>query len=551
MPVFFELATVLVIATACAFLARALRQPLIIAYILAGILAGPAVFNVVHSHETIELFSKLGITTLLFVVGLHLNPKVIKDLGRVSLVTGLGQVLITSLVGFGIALFLGIDRLAALYVAIALTFSSTIIILKLLSDKGDMHALYGQIAIGFLLVQDIIATVILIFMGSLSSATDSSLTTVLLDTFTKGAVFLSVLILLSKYVLPKVAYFTSKASELLFLFSLSWGFALAALFQWAGLSIEIGALLGGVTLSMTPFADEISSRLKPLRDFFIILFFIMLGSQMQLVGIQALLLPVIILSLFVLIGNPIIVVILMNLLGYHRKIGFMAGLTVAQISEFSLILATLGLRSGHLSTDVLTIITLVGLITIGGSSYLILYAEHLYPKLEKMISWLELRQTNVSGGDASTRIQAYICGFHRAGPELYRTLKKLNLKVGVVDINPEVADRLPHKSTPYFYGDVANAEFIDELAFDHCKLLISTLSNHTANLLLAKRLASVAPKAIGVYYAYDDSEEAALYAAGATLVIQPHLEGTRVLGRFIDRVGINRESFERKAGLTS
>lgn len=551
MPVFFELAAVLAVATACAFVAKLLKQPLIIAYIVAGILAGPAALNIVHSHETIELFSKLGITILLFIVGLHLNPRVIKDLGKVSLVTGLGQVLITSSVGFGIALFLGIETVAAMYVAIALTFSSTIIILKLLSDKGDMHSLYGKIAIGFLLVQDIVATIILIFMGSAANAEGVSMSAVILDTFTKGAVFMSGLLLIGKYALPKIAFFSSKSSELLFLFSLTWGFVLAALFQWSGLSIEIGALLGGVTLSVTQFAEEISSRLKPLRDFFIILFFIMLGSQMQVFGIGELIIPVVILSFFVLIGNPIIVVILMNLLGYHRKIGFMAGLTVAQISEFSLILATLGLRSGHLSSDVLTIITLVGLITIAGSSYLILYAEGIYERLDWILRKLEIRSVHAKNGGSGRKLDVLLCGFNRAGPDLYTTFKSMGMKVGIVDIDPTTQDRLPRKNMPFIYGDLTDAEFVADLPVKHATFLVSTVSNHSANLILAKHISVASPDTISIFYAYNAAEEAELYEAGATYVLQPETEATSVLSRFIRRVGDNKESYIRKARVAS
>ncbi|HNQ16841.1 MAG TPA: cation:proton antiporter, partial [Candidatus Woesebacteria bacterium] len=372
MNIFFELSLLLTVTAIITLAVRKLRQPLVVGYILSGIIAGPYVLNIVSSQHELELFSKVGIVFLLFIVGLYLNPKIIQEVGKVSLVTGLGQVLFTSLIGFALTLLLGIDRLAALYVAIALTFSSTIIILKLIADKKDLQKLYAKIAIGFLLVQDIVATFILIAITVVSGQSDMGLGSTLLLTLGKGMILFSVLGMFQRYILPKVTEYAAESPELLFLFSLAWGTILASLFSALGFSIEIGALIAGVTLSVSPYSVEIASRLKPLRDFFIIIFFVLLGSQLILSNLAQLLFPAIILSLFVLVGNPIIVIILMNTLGYNRKTSYQAGLTVAQISEFSLILGALGLRLGHLSQEVLSLITLVGLITISGSTYLIL-----------------------------------------------------------------------------------------------------------------------------------------------------------------------------------
>jgi len=311
---------------------RLLKQPLIIGYILSGVLVGPLVFNLVHESTPLGVFSDMGIAFLLFIVGLHLSPKVIKEVGKVSLVTGIGQLVFTSLIGYLICILLGFNKIVSLYIAVALTFSSTIIIMKLLSDKDSLEKLYGKISIGFLLVQDLAAILILIVVSSLSNGFSGG--SLIFSTIFKGILLFAILYPIGHFVLPRFTNFFAKSQEFLFIFAVSFGFGLSLLFLYAGFSLEVGALFAGIMLSMSSYSFEISSKLKPLRDFFIISFFIVLGSRMVFSDISNLILPAIILSLFILIGNPIVVMALMGLLGYSKKTGFMAGLTVAQISEF-------------------------------------------------------------------------------------------------------------------------------------------------------------------------------------------------------------------------
>ena len=373
---FIQFGLIILVVLGVSILMRLLKQPLIIGYILSGILVGPFVLNLIQESATLNVFSEMGIAFLLFIVGLHLSPKVLKQVGKISLITGIGQILFTSLIGYFIGILLGFSPLTSLYIAIALTFSSTIIIMKLLSDKGALEKLYGKISIGFLLVQDLVAILILIVVSSLSNGGGAG--NVIFSTVLKGVILIGVLIPVSRYVLPKLSNFFAKSQEFLFIFAVSWGFGLSLLFIYIGFSIEVGALIAGVMLSMSPYSYEISSKMKPLRDFFIISFFIILGGQMAFGDITSLILPAVVLSLFILIGNPLIVMTLMGLLGYSKKTGFMAGLTVAQISEFSLILIALGVSVGHLSLELLSVVTTIGLITIAGSTYMILYSNKIY-----------------------------------------------------------------------------------------------------------------------------------------------------------------------------
>jgi len=546
MEVFFELSAVMAVTTVVSFIMRWLKQPLVVGYILTGILAGPSVFNLIHSTETLELFSKLGIALLLFIVGLSLNPKVVKEVGSVSLATGVGQVLFTSVIGFGIALLLKLDAVAALYISIALTFSSTIIILKLLSDKGELQTLYGKIAIGMLLVQDLIATIILIVVSSIGSSDGGSIAIVLATTIGKGLLLSAGVFAGMRWIIPAVTRAASKSTELLFIFALTWGLGLASVFQYVGFSVEIGALIAGVVLSGTIVAEEIGSRMRPLRDFFIILFFVLLGSSLVLDLSAHIVVPVIVFSLFVLLGNPIIVVVLMNLLGYHKKVGFLTGLTVAQISEFSLILATLGFQVGHLSQDTLTIITLVGLITIAGSTYLILYSQKLYPLAQHILKYLELRKSEAKSQSKSTRYDVVIFGFNRSGHEFLQLAEELGYSVAVVDFDPETASRLSDKKIPLLFGDASNSEFLESLPLTKAKLVITTLPAHDTNILVTKHIALLKGNPVVIAFAQHKSEALSLYDAGASYVVLPqHVGAQHVLG-MVKRLGFNLESFLRK-----
>ncbi|MFH1364213.1 MAG: cation:proton antiporter, partial [Candidatus Aenigmatarchaeota archaeon] len=334
--IFVEIAVILILAIGISTIMRIFKQPMIIGYIITGILAGPYLLNVVHSEDIVTTFSKIGIAFLLFIAGLSLNPSRMKDVGKVAIITGLAQILFTSVVGFIIAKGLGFTDIVSIYVAIALTFSSTIIIVKLISDKGDLESLYGRISLGFLLVQDIVAIVILMIVSSTVGGLSSG--AVSIETIVLGLFALCALGLFTIQFLPRFAHAIAKSQEFLFLFSISWLFLFAVTFHLIGFSIEIGALIAGISLSTFPYNYEIRLKTSVLRDFFILFFFILLGAQMVFGDLTLYWFPIVIFSLFVLIGNPIIVMVIMGALRYTKRNSFFAGLSVAQISEFSLIL---------------------------------------------------------------------------------------------------------------------------------------------------------------------------------------------------------------------
>jgi len=547
MSIFVEISLLLVITAGISVIIKLLKQPLIVGYILSGILVGPYFLNILNSKHELELFSQIGIVFLLFIVGLYLNPTVIKEVGKVSLVTGIGQVLFTSTVGFIISMALGIDKIAALYISIALTFSSTIIILKLLADKKDLQKLYAKIAIGFLLVQDVLATIILIGVTVFSSESNLSLGQTIAFTLIKGFFLLIVLYFLTNLVIKKLIKFLAHSQELLFLFSLAWGIGMATIFSVLGFSIEIGALVAGVSLSRTAFVSEMSARLKPLRDFFIVIFFVLLGSQMILSNIQVILLPAIILSVFVLVGNPIIVIILMNLLGYKRRTGFLAGLTVAQISEFSLILAALGMRVGHLSQEILSLITLVGLITISGSTYLIIYSEKFYPKVVGWLKYFELIKNKRSEkGVVEENYSNIIFGYDRVGSDFVKTLKEVGGSFLVVDFNPDSIEKLDKEKIPYRYGDAGDVEFLEELPVSRPKIIVSTIPDLNINILIIREMKIKNSKVKVITIANTVKEAKELYINGAAYVIMPHHLGAKFATKLIRKCGFDLSAYKNE-----
>src|SRR3989344_1768079 len=375
-PAFLELAAVLVLATVFGIISRALKQPLILAYILSGIVISfLGVFR--HLDRTVlELLANLGIAFLLFLVGIELKIEDLKHVGKAAVLTGLGQIVFTALVGFIIISALGFGPVAALYIAVAITFSSTVIIIKLLAEKHDLQSLYGKIAVGFLLVQDFVAILALMILSGFGNGGIPSFLGILW-VLLKGALLIGFSYYASRPILKILFKLTSSSVELLFVSAIAWAFLLSAIGEKFGFSVAIGAFLGGMAIASSPYRIQISARIKPLRDFFIIIFFILLGASMAGGAGGVLVSHVIILSLFILIGNPLIVIAIMLTLGFRNRTSFLASVTVAQISEFSLILMAVGLTFSHVTSEMVALVAAVGIVTITLSSYLILYGDKM------------------------------------------------------------------------------------------------------------------------------------------------------------------------------
>lgn len=529
---FAEIGMILAVAVAVAGILHALKQPMIIAYILTGLIVGPYFLNLMQSRETFEIFSSIGVALLLFVIGLGLNPRVVKDVGKIALITGVGQVLFTFIIGIGLATLLGFSITTAAFIAAALAFSSTIVILKLLSDKKELNHLHGKVSIGFLLVQDTLAAILLVLLVALSQGGG------VVQSLSKLAIIAAVaaiaFVLFTKFVLPTLNRLLATSQEFLFLFALAWGFSIAALMKWVGLSIEIGALFAGVMLASSPYSLEISSKFKPLRDFFLIIFFILLGSNLQLADLSSVVIPGIIFSLLVLIGNPIIVMSLMGLMRYSKKTSFKAGLAVAQISEFSLILVVLGQKLGQVDGPIVSLVTLIAIITIALSSYMIMYSDWLLDKLGGSLSIFE-RSVVKNHRVSNEKWDIIVFGFRSSGKRFLHSLKKSGRKVLVVDYDPVAIDQLTAMDVPHKYGDAGNADLLEEVGVNTAKLVVSTITDPSTNMLIIEKAKEPGARTIVVVTSDEIDQAADMYEAGAHYVIMPHYIGAMKTGEIMER----------------
>jgi Kef-type K+ transport system membrane component KefB len=527
---FAEFALLLLICALVGAVFVRLRQPVLIAYIVVGIAVGPAGFGLVTAHDQIDLLAQVGVAVLLFAVGLKLDLHHIRHIGPVALATGLGQLAFTIVIGFALVLALGKGWLEALYVAVALTFSSTIIIVKLLSDKRELDSLHGRIAVGFLIVQDLAVVVAMMTMSALRGSGDAGVevgwAAVLLSLAWRLAAAAAAMFVLMRWVLPAVVAAMARSQELLLVFAIAWGVALAALGEWAGFSKEAGAFLAGFSLASTPYREAMNARLTGIRDFLLLFFFIDLGAKLDFSTLGAELVPAIVLSLFVLIGNPLIVMAIMGYMGYRRRTGFMAGLTVAQISEFSIVFVAMGITLGHVGVQALGLTTLVGLVTITVSTYMILYAQPLYERLspwlrpfERELPFRELAAERQGVGAAPA--DAIVFGLGRYGSRLFEQLRADGVEAIGVDFDPEAVRELERRGLPVLFGDGEDADFLETLPLRQARWVITTFPQWESNRALLHALRAAHYRGTVVGAVRDAAHGRALAAAGVARIINP------------------------------
>ena len=489
---FVSVALILALAVAAGAIAKLLRQPVVVSFIIVGILAGPTAFNLVEGAEEIRLFAKFGIAILLFLVGLKLDFHMIRSTGKVALVAGLSQVAFTAAVGFGIAMLFGFEATTAFYIAVALTFSSTIIIIKLIGDKRELDTLYGRIAVGILIVQDILVVAAMVVIVTIGTPGEGSVVTDLIVTLASSAVFLGVIAFASKFVLEKVLDWISKSPELTLLFGVAWAIVLAAISILIGLSMEIGAFVAGVSLASTAYRESLGARMVSLRDVMLLFFFIELGASLTFADALGQFWPAIVLSVFVLVGKPLIVFAIMGWMGYRSITSFRTGVALAQISEFSLILIALGYSLGQVDSAVLSLVTLVAVFTITVSSYLILYTDKLFPLMQGFMHLFERGKASaVDEESQSLSYDAIVIGSGRFGTEVISGLISSGSSVLAVDLDPDALARARELGAETLFGDVGDPDFAKMLPIHQTGTLICTAPDRSTNTLLLESLKSL------------------------------------------------------------
>src|SRR3989344_1822840 len=511
-----NISIILLVATVIAVLAKLLKQPSILAYIITGIILGPLFLKITGPSETIKLFSEIGIAFLLFIVGLSLNFSTLKKTGKTSIIMGVFQIIITTIFGFLLSKALGFSNITSIYISLAITFSSTIIIIKLLSDKNEIDTLYGKILVGLLLVQDFVAIISLIFITSIGNENFNINSAVII--FIKGSSFILLVFISSKYLLKKLFNIVSSSQELLFIASIAWCFLLSSIAYRLGLSLEIGAFLAGVSLTVIPFNHVILNKVKPLRDFFIVIFFVNLGIGMLLSSVSKIIIPALIISIFVIVGKFLILLIIMAIIGYKKRTNFLSSLAIVQISEFSLILINLGLRAGHLTQDIVTLIT----ITI--SSYLIINNDKLYILMSKYLSIFERKKLKEERYKIeNNKYDVILFGGHRTGYNIIKSLQNTKKKFLTIDFNPDVISNLKKLGIEAIYGDVSDIDFIEEILRTKPKIVISTIHNLEDNLEIMRLYKKYNKKGTVIVTTKDLVELKTLYEKGADFVILPEL----------------------------
>lgn len=481
---FVSVALILALAVAGGMIAKLFKQPIIVSYIIVGILAGPTAFNLVQNAEEIILFAKFGIAILLFLVGLKLDFHMIRSTGKVAAIGGLAQVIFTAVVGYVLALLFGFDAITSFYIAVALTFSSTIIIIKLLGDKRQLDRLYGRIAVGILIIQDIlvvVAMVVIVTIGTPGANALESLTQTLIGSI----VFLGAVALFTKFALVKILDWIAKSPELTLLFGVSWAIVLAAASSLIGLSMEIGAFVAGVSLASTAYRESLSARMVSLRDVMLLFFFIELGASLTFGDAIGQLLPAIVLSAFVLIGKPLIIFVIMGWMGYRSETTFKTGMALAQISEFSLILIALGYSLGQVDSGVLSLVTLVGLFTITISSYFILYSDQLFVRMQPlMVKFERPDKKGVNEEQAEKNFDAIVVGAGRFGSEVISGLVSSGSHVLVVEMDPEALSKAAELGAETLFGDAGDPDFAKLLPIHQTGTIICTAPDRRTNTLL-------------------------------------------------------------------
>lgn len=528
-----DIGLVIIAATLVAYLASFLKQPLIPAYILAGVVIGPLGYGLITNQSIISTLSELGIAFLLFIVGMEIDLRRLKDIGTFSVIGGSIQISVIFALGFMLSTALNFTRLEGIYIGLALALSSTMVVIKLLSDKRQLDTLHGRLTLGILLIQDL---VIVMALSLLTNVGNLSFNPLMMSIFKAIGLF-SIAIVFSKYILPVIFRYATRSQELLFMTAVSMSFIFSAFAYSLGFSIAIGAFIAGVGLATFPYNLEVIGRIRSLRDFFSTIFFVSLGMQITFLGLSNYFLPIIAFTILVILVKPIVTTFLCLFFGYENRTSFFVGVDLGQISEFSLILMAMGATLGHISADLLSATTILAIITMTLTVYLINYDNKIYKRLSAHVSRL---YTPLPGRGQKVyehlphelKNHVVIFGCHRMGVDVVTKLTKLHKDVIVVDYNPEVIKVLIQDGIPCMYGDMGNMEILERVRLDKARFVISTIPTEAENTLLLEVAREQNPtlKVIVRSHTYDGALR--LYKKGADYVIIPEQLGAKTLTKY-------------------
>jgi len=529
---FIQIGTIIILSTLGGLLARIFRQPLIPAYILTGIVLGPWL-GIITNSDVIRTFSIVGSAFLLFVIGLELDIKKLKDIGYIATFGGAVQVALLFFLGFAVSGLFGLGRIESVYLGILVALSSTMVVVKLLSDKRELNTLHGRIIIGILLMQDLIA----IFALSALTTMQSFSFAPFVVSLGKAVIVVALAYAGSKWIFPGIFRFAAYSQELLFLLALSICFLFSILFSQIGFSIAIGGFVAGMSLANLPYSIEITSKIKSLRDFFATLFFVSLGLGLNLLSLGGLIPLLILLVALTVIVKPAVIMLITALFGYTKRTSFLAGISLGQISEFSFVMAAIGLSLGHISEKIMTLTVLAAVITIAITSYCIKFDSAIYSFLSRYLAVFDRigKEKHMEYlPEAESKKDILLIGYDRIGWNILKTIERMKKSYLIIDFNPDIIKKLISRKAPCIYGDIGDPELLERLDLKNVHLVISTVPTLEDSLLIIKKTKKASHKAVIFLTAETVNDAMALYDAGADYVILPHFLGGEMVSSIIE-----------------
>lgn len=518
MELFVQIGFLIIISGILALFFNLIKVPPIISYIVTGVLAG---YLGLRPHaESIDIMVEVGIILLLFLAGLEIKLKGFLELGKKTILVGEGHDILMAVAGFVLAFFVfKLNTLASAYLAIGITLSSTIVVVKALTTRKELASPHGKVLIGTMVLQDIVAMVSLAVFSSIG--TEANIWMSILMMFAKGTLIFTILYLLGRYVLPNVFYYAAQSIELVFLVALAWCFAGVGIAGAFNFSTSIGAFLAALAISDLPFSFEITDKIKGLRDFGILLFFLSVGLQLNITSSIFTDWRFYTLIAFVMFFTPLITSIITGLLRFTKKEIFIMSFLPTQISEFTLILMTFGLRAGHISTELYTIVTVVIVSTIIISSWFIENINKIYKRFEHKLDFLEWRHVDQPEHlKKDLKDHIIILGFGRLGEFIADYYKKKKKDVIVVDWRPEMIKSAKKRKCIILYGDAGDSDVWEEINMEKAEAVISTIGkNQEDDLDLLDWLNKHNKKAIKILEANEIENARQLYKRGADVVL--------------------------------
>lgn len=549
---FISVGIAILAATVMAFIGHILKQPLLLAYIAAGIVIGPKIgLGLIKDMNDIEIISHFGLILLLFLIGLEIDIKKLKQSGKSLVISGLSQFPLTALIGIGFFYLMGYSfgggSYDLFYLAACCALSSTAIVVKLLYGKFELDTLAGRISLGILVFQDIWA---IILLGMQSNLSDPNILQILFS-FVKGGLLVCVSLIVSKYLLPRFFRMIAKVPELVLVASLGWCSCICGVAAYFNLSPEMGALIAGISISTFPYSLDVVAKVVNIRDFFITLFFVSLGMQIpNPLDNPAILLNAGIISAFLIFSRFVTIFPVLYALNNGLRVGLLTSINLSQISEFSLVIATLGVVAGHITYDIFSLIIFIFVFTSILSTYTIKYNDHIQKALAVFLKIIGLRDIYADKEEEKECLSKDIAllGFHRTASSLISEIittdegkdpiVRLKDKLVVIDFNPEIYKALHSMGIKVIYGDISNRDTLHHAGIHDVKIVISTIPDTilvgTDNLTIIRHIKEICPNAKTIVTAQSAESALTMYEAGADYVFVPQILAARDIMRVMD-----------------